>query len=64
MTRVSGPKGSLTFDVSPAGPRYADDERWRPPLVEYRWIGGEYFRTLDVPLLLGRLFDNRAHSAW
>jgi len=39
---------------------------WRPddaPLVENRWISGDYFRTLGVPLLKGRLLDARdAHA--
>ena len=29
------------------------------PLVEYRWIYGEYLKTLGVPLLKGRLLDGR-----
>ena len=33
---------------------------WPPnqaPLVEYRWIYGDYFKTLGIPLLQGRLLD-------
>ena len=32
---------------------------WQPgdaPLVEYRWIAGDVFQTLGIPLLQGRLF--------
>ena len=29
------------------------------PLVEYRWIHGEYLKTLAVPLLKGRTLDTR-----
>jgi putative ABC transport system permease protein len=29
------------------------------PLVEFRRIGGDYFKTLGIPLLRGRLFDAR-----
>jgi putative ABC transport system permease protein len=35
---------------------------WGPneaPLVEYRWMYGDYLRTLGVPLLKGRLLDKR-----
>jgi putative ABC transport system permease protein len=35
---------------------------WGPneaPLVEYRWMYGEYLKTLGVPLLKGRLLDDR-----
>ncbi|GMV22897.1 MAG: hypothetical protein AMXMBFR57_28460 [Acidimicrobiia bacterium] len=35
---------------------------WEPddaPLVEYRWMTGDYFQALDVPLLRGRLLDER-----
>jgi putative ABC transport system permease protein len=35
---------------------------WGPndaPLVEYRWIHGEYFKTMGVPLLKGRALDAR-----
>ncbi len=97
----------VAFDVAPAGPRYADQERvagfyrevldrlrstggvqsagatshlpmyrfgangemtieggnpWGPgdaPLVEFRWIAGDYFRTMGIKLLDGRLFDER-----
>ena len=97
----------VSFDVAPAGPRYADGAQatafyrellervgaiggvqsagatshvpmyrfgwngelsiqggnpWGPgeaPLVEYRWIGGGYFKTMGIPLLKGRLFDAR-----
>jgi putative ABC transport system permease protein len=28
------------------------------PLVEYRWVAGEYFKTLGIPLLHGRLFND------
>ena len=29
------------------------------PLVEYRWMHGEYLKTLAVPLLKGRMLDTR-----
>jgi putative ABC transport system permease protein len=35
---------------------------WKPgdaPLVEYRWILGDYFQTMGVPLLQGRLFTDQ-----
>jgi predicted permease len=35
---------------------------WGPgenPLVEYRWIYGEYLETLGVPVLQGRMLDDR-----
>ncbi len=35
---------------------------WGPgenPLVEYRWIYGDYLRTLGIPLLEGRTLDSR-----
>jgi putative ABC transport system permease protein len=35
---------------------------WGPndaPLVEQRWIAGEYFKTMGIPLLRGRLFTDR-----
>jgi putative ABC transport system permease protein len=35
---------------------------WQPgdaPLVEYRWILGGYFKTMGVPLLRGRLFNEQ-----
>ncbi len=31
----------------------------RAPLVEYRWVHGDYFQTMGVPLLEGRLLDTR-----
>lgn len=35
---------------------------WGPndaPLVEYRWVSGDYFQALDVPLVQGRWLDAR-----
>jgi predicted permease len=35
---------------------------WRPseaPLVEYRWFSGDYLKTMGIPLLRGRLIDER-----
>jgi putative ABC transport system permease protein len=35
---------------------------WNPgdaPLVEWRWIAGDYFKTMGIQLLQGRLFDRR-----
>jgi len=35
---------------------------WGPneaPLVEYRWIYGDYLKTMGVPLLSGRMLDQR-----
>jgi putative ABC transport system permease protein len=35
---------------------------WSPrdaPLVENRWIVGDYFKTMGIPLVQGRLFDQR-----
>jgi len=35
---------------------------WGPndaPLVEYRWFYGDYFKALGIPLLRGRMLDNR-----
>jgi putative ABC transport system permease protein len=34
----------------------------RAPLVEYRWIHGDYFQTMGVPLIRGRLLDARDGS--
>jgi putative ABC transport system permease protein len=28
------------------------------PLIEYRWIGGDYFQTMGIELVRGRLFNN------
>lgn len=39
---------------------------WPPgdaPLVEYRWIHGEYFQTLGIPLVRGRLLDDRDRTS-
>ena len=39
---------------------------WRPgdaPLVEYNFIGGDYFKTMGIPLLQGRVFDRRDTAA-
>ena len=48
-----GTNGEMTREGgNPWGPNEA-------PLVEYRWITGDYFQTLDVPLLRGRLLDGR-----
>jgi putative ABC transport system permease protein len=35
---------------------------WGPgeaPLVEYRWIAGDYFKTMGIPLVQGRLFSSQ-----
>ncbi len=32
------------------------------PLVEYRWAGGEYFKTMGIHLLQGRLFGDQDRS--
>ena len=35
---------------------------WNPgdaPLVEWRWIAGDYFKTMGIQLIRGRLFDER-----
>ena len=40
-------EGSLPWDANKA------------PLVEYRWVYGDYFRALDIPLVRGRLLDAR-----
>src|SRR5262249_55714371 len=29
------------------------------PLVEYRWMSGDYLKTMGVPLLKGRMLDER-----
>jgi putative ABC transport system permease protein len=48
-----GTNGEMTREGgNPWGPNEA-------PLVEYRWITGDYFQTLDVPLVRGRLLDGR-----
>jgi predicted permease len=48
-----GTNGEMTRE---GGNPWGPDEA---PLVEYRWIGGDYFQALDVPLLGGRLLDAR-----
>src|SRR5262245_50734349 len=35
---------------------------WGPneaPLVEYRWMSGDYLKTMGIPLLKGRMLDDR-----
>jgi putative ABC transport system permease protein len=35
---------------------------WKPtdaPLIEFRWVGGEYFKTIGIDILRGRPFDDR-----
>lgn len=42
--------------------RIEGETPWQPnqaPLVEYRWVYGDYWKTLGVPLLQGRLLDQR-----
>jgi putative ABC transport system permease protein len=48
-----GFNGEMTIEGgNPWGPGEA-------PLVEYRWIAGDYFQTMGIPLVQGRLFDTR-----
>lgn len=38
------------------------DAPWGPneaPLVEYRWMYGDYLKTMSIPLLKGRMLDQR-----
>jgi putative ABC transport system permease protein len=42
------------------------DTPWRPneaPLVEYRWMYGDYLRTMGIRLLQGRMLDERDRTA-
>ena len=32
------------------------------PFAENRYVGGDYFQTLGIPLIAGRLFDRRDHA--
>jgi len=43
------------FQIDGRTPWTAD----RAPLVEYRWYHGDYFQTMGVPLVDGRLLDTR-----
>jgi putative ABC transport system permease protein len=43
------------FQIEGAAPWNAN----QAPLVEYRWMHGDYLQTLGVPLLRGRLLDTR-----
>ena len=43
------------FQIEGNAPWTAD----QAPLVEYRWFHGEYLKTLQVPLLKGRVLDSR-----
>jgi putative ABC transport system permease protein len=43
------------FQIDGKTPWTAD----RAPLVEYRWIHGDYFQTMGVPVVEGRLLDSR-----
>ncbi|HKV98978.1 MAG TPA: ABC transporter permease [Vicinamibacterales bacterium] len=39
---------------------------WKPgdaPLVENRWIGGDYFKTMGIVLRRGRMFDDRDRAS-
>jgi putative ABC transport system permease protein len=39
-----------------------DGNPWKPteaPLVEDRWIGGDYFKAMNIRLVRGRMFDDR-----
>jgi putative ABC transport system permease protein len=48
-----GNNGEMTIEGgNPWGPSDA-------PLVEFRWIAGDYFRTIGIKLLEGRLFNER-----
>jgi ABC-type antimicrobial peptide transport system permease subunit len=44
-----------TFEIEGGNP-WPDS---KAPLVEYRWFHGQYFKTLGIPLLKGRLLDER-----
>jgi predicted permease len=42
--------------------RIEGETPWRPneaPLVEYRWMHGDYLKTLGVPLIKGRLLNDQ-----
>jgi putative ABC transport system permease protein len=43
------------FAIEGGTPWQANDA----PLVEYRWMHGEYLKTMGIPLLKGRLLDDR-----
>jgi predicted permease len=48
-----GTNGEMQIEgKAPWGPNEA-------PLVEYRWYYGDYFKTLGIPLLEGRMLDQR-----
>jgi len=48
-----GWNGEMSIDGgTPWGPGEA-------PLVEYRWIAGDYFKTMGIPLVQGRLFTGQ-----
>jgi putative ABC transport system permease protein len=43
------------FSIEGGNPWGANDA----PLVEYRWMFGDYLKTMGIPLLKGRLLDDR-----
>jgi putative ABC transport system permease protein len=47
------------FSIEGGNPWKASDA----PLVEYRWMYGEYLKTMAIPLLKGRMLDERDRRA-
>ncbi|HEX3702730.1 MAG TPA: ABC transporter permease [Vicinamibacterales bacterium] len=47
------------FSIEGASPWRADEA----PLVEYRWMYGNYLQTMGIPLLKGRMLDDRDRQA-
>jgi putative ABC transport system permease protein len=55
---LSGEKSSTMYLVEGRPPPSEGEE----PGADIRVVAGEYFRTLGIPLLRGRLFDDRDHE--
>jgi putative ABC transport system permease protein len=56
---VAGPSLIWTFGID-GRPEPGRGEPW--PMANIRCVDGDYFRAMEIPLLRGRLFDERDHA--